>query len=118
MIRKDHNMVRVLPHQENHAQSLLDQSQKEFDSAIHAEAFDESTAKEKAVSLAATRLNVLSSENYENQRIQYILNMTEQSGGLDTVLLRQITSVILIHPSGEVSLKLKNGQIIKRSDLT
>ena len=51
-------------------------------------------------------------------RIQYILARMEQNGGLDTALLRQITSAILIFPTGEVSLKLKNGQILKRSDLT
>ena len=45
-------------------------------------------------------------------RIQYILAKTEQNGGLDTALLRQITSAILIHPTGEISL------IMKRSDLT
>lgn len=111
-------MVQAPPHQENHAQGLLDQSEKDFDSAIHTEAFDESTARTKAVSLAAVRFNTLSSDDYETIRIQYILARTEQIGGLDTALLRQITSAILIHPHGEVSMKLKNGQIIKGSDRT
>ena len=111
-------MVQAPPHQENHAQSLLDQSEKDFDSAIHTEEFNESTARTKAVSLAAARFNTLSSDDYETMRIRYILSTTEQSGGLDTVLLRQITSAILIHPQGEVSMKLKNGQIITGSDHT
>lgn len=76
--------------------------------------FDESTARAKAISLAAARFDALSSEDYETQRIQYILATTEQNGELDTVLLRQITSAILIDPTGVVSLKLKNGQIIKK----
>ena len=80
--------------------------------------FDEATARAKAISLAAARFDALGSEDYETMRIQYILARAEQNGGLDTALLRQITSAILIFPTGEVSLKLKNGQIIKRSDLT
>ena len=117
-IRNDRNMVQAPPHQENHAQGLLDQSEREFDSAIHTEAFDESTARAKAVSLAAARFNALGSDDYETMRIRYILSTTEQNGGLDTALLRQITSAILILPTGEVSMKLKNGQIIKGSDRT
>ena len=80
--------------------------------------FNESAAKAKVISLAAARFNALGSEDYETMRIRYILSTTEQSGGLDTVLLRQITSAILIHPQGEVSMKLKNGQIITGSDHT
>lgn len=79
--------------------------------------FNESAAKAKALSLAAARFNALGSEDYETMRIQYILAKAEQSDGFDVELLRQITSAILIHPSGAVSLKLKNGQIIERSDL-
>ena len=80
--------------------------------------FDEATARAKAISLAAARFDALGSEDYETMRIQYILAKTEQNGGLDTALLRQIASAILIHPTGEISLRLKNRQIIKRSDLT
>lgn len=82
------------------------------------EPFDESAARAKAISLAAARFAALGSEDYETMRIQYILARTERNGELNTELLRQITSAILIHPTGAVSLKLKNGQIVKRSDLT
>ena len=82
------------------------------------EPFNESAARAKAISLAAARFNALGSDDYETMRIRYILSTTEQNGGLDTALLRQITSAILILPTGEVSMKLKNGQIIKGSDRT
>ena len=49
-------------------------------------------------------------------RIQYILARSEQADGLDVELLRQITAAVLIHPSGAVSLELKNGQTTGRSD--
>ncbi len=93
-------------------------AKNDFSLELERAEFDESTARAKAISLAAARFDALSSEDYETQRIQYILTTTEQNGELDTALLRQITSAILIDPTGVVSLKLKNGQIIKRSDFT
>ena len=99
-------------------QGMPERSENEFNLAIQAEEFDKSAARAKAISLAAARFDALGSEDYETMRIQYILARAEQNGGLDTALLRQITSAILIFPTGEVSLKLKNGQIMKRSDLT
>ena len=110
--------VQVPPLAGHSSQCAAGQSENEFNTAIQAEEFDESAARAKAISLAAARFDALSSEDYETMRIQYILAKTEQNGGLDTALLRQITSAILIFPTGEVSLRLKNGQIMKRSDLT
>lgn len=115
-IRKP-GLIQVPPQPEQSAQSIPKQLENKFSLAIHAEEFDESAAREKAISLAAARFNALGSEDYETMRIQYILTRAEQDGGLDTALLRQITSAVLIHPTGAVSLKLKNGQIMKRSDL-
>lgn len=106
----------VLPAADVESESVL-AARSGFAQELENEEFDESAARAKAVSLAAARFNALGSENYETMRIQYILAKTEQNGGLDTALLRQIASAILIHPTGEISLKLKNGQIMKRSDL-
>ncbi len=117
-IGKNPEMVQVPPQPETPVLSAVGQLESEFDLAICAEGFDEPAARAKVMSLAAARFNALGSEDYETTRIQYILAETEQSGGLDTNLLRQITSAILIHPTGAVSLKLKNGQIIERNDRT
>ncbi len=117
-IGQNPKMVQAPPQPEPPAQSAVEQLESEFDLAIRVEEFDEPAAREKAVTLAAARFNALGSEDYETTRIQYILAKTEQCGGLDTKLLRQITSAILIHPTGAVSLKLKNGQIIERNDRT
>lgn len=111
-------LIQAPPQVEQTAQGMPERSENEFNLAIQAENFDEATARAKAISLAAARFDSLGSEDYETMRIQYILARAEQSGGLDTALLRQITSAILIFPTGEVSLELKNGQILKRSDLT
>ena len=110
-------LIQAPPQAKQSMQGIPEQLGSEFNLAIQAEEFNESAARAKAISLAAARFDALGSEDYETMRIQYILAKTEQNGGLDTALLRQITSAILIHPTGEISLKLKNGQIMKRSDL-
>lgn len=80
--------------------------------------FDETAAKSAALALASARFNALGSEDYETMCIQYILGQSESSDGLDTSLLRQVVSAILIHPNGSLSLQLKNKQIVERSDST
>lgn len=78
--------------------------------------FDEGAATAKALALAAARFNTLGSEDYETMRIQYILGRSKPHDGLDSNLLRQVVSAILLHPNGSVSLQLKNSQITERSD--
>lgn len=90
-------------------------AREDFNLELDNPEFDESTARAQALALAAAQFNALDSNDYETTRIQYILEKTEQVGDLDTDLLRQITSAILILPNGEVRLELKNGQIIERS---
>jgi len=95
-------------------QADLTQSEKEFSEMIRSTEFDESAAKAKAIAIAAAQFDALGSEDYETMRIQHILTKAGQNGVLDADLLRQITSSILIHPTGAVSLKLKNGQAIEK----
>lgn len=75
--------------------------------------FDEAVAKAQAVALASARFNTLGSGDYETMRLRYLLNGAEPGGGLDTALLRQVATAVLIHPSGAVSLKLRNGQTLE-----
>ena len=77
---------------------------------------DETEAKTKALALAEARLNALGSEDYETMRIHHILANAEQRDDLDAGLLRQISSTILIHPFGAVSIKFKNGQVVEGRD--
>lgn len=90
-------------------------AENEFAHELETAEFNESAAKTKALSLAAARFDALGSEDYETMRIQRLLAGAEPSAELDTTLLRQITSAILISPAGEVRLKLKNRQIVERS---
>ena len=74
--------------------------------------FDEAAAKTQAIALASARFNALGSGDYETMRLRYLLGGAKPYDGLDSELLRQTAAAALIHPSGAVSLKLKNGQMI------
>lgn len=91
-------------------------AQDRFSQEMDKPDFDETAAKSAALALASAQFNALSSADYETMRIHYILGQTEPHDGLDTGLLRQVVSAILIHPNGSVSLQLKNNKIMERSD--
>lgn len=93
-------------------------AQAEFDQELGKPEFDEAAATAKALALATAKFDALGSEDYETMRIRYLLANAGQHDGLDVDLLRQITAAILIHPSGAVGLRLKNGQTMERSDST
>lgn len=92
------------------AQGLEDELLQALDQAE----FDEASAKTKAMALASARFDALGSEDYETMRLKYILSNREQDGEFDAGLFFDIVSAILIHPSGAISLKLKNGKIIEK----
>ena len=95
---------------------VIQRAQDDFTHELDKPEFNESAATAKALALAAAKFNALGSDDYETMRLQYILENSKPQDRLDTALLRQITSAILIYPSGAVSLKLKNSQVIERSD--
>lgn len=70
--------------------------------------------KTTALAQAAARLDALDSTDYEALRIRYIL----AHAGPEDSLLRQVASALLLYPDGTIHLRLKNGQTLKRSDLT
>lgn len=69
--------------------------------------FDTEKAKNIAFRLAEVRFQSVSSKDYESMRIQHILEKSDP----DTVTIREIVEAILLHDTGEVKLKLKNGQV-------
>lgn len=116
-LREFPDIVRFTPAgdaEDQHIADLRDSFAQELDKPD----FCESTARSQAIALTAAQFDALGSEDYETMRIQRLLSQAEPSDGLDTSLLRQITSAILLRSNGAVSLKLKNGQIFERSDFT
>lgn len=100
--------------EEQHIADLRDSFAQELDKPD----FRESTARSQAIALTAAQFDAMGSEDYETMRIQRLLSQAEPRDSLNTVLLRQITSAILLRSNGAVGLKLKNGQIFERSDFT
>ncbi len=96
--------------------TALRSQEHELEQAMDQTEFDEKAAKDQAMALASARFGLLGSEDYETMRIKYILSNAEQNGEFDPELLFHITAAILIYSSGAVSLKLKNGQMIGRSE--
>lgn len=80
--------------------------------AADAQKLDEAAAKAQVIALASDRFDALGSGDYETMRLRHLLGGAEPGGGLDAALLRQVAAAVLIHPSGAVSLKLKNRQMI------
>lgn len=122
----DHLLRRLCKHPDAIAPSpavpadsgIIQSAQDRFIQEMDKPEFNEGAAKSAALALASAQFNALDSSDYETMRIQYILGQSEPCDGLDTSLLRQIVSTVLIHPTGEVSLRLKNNQIVERSDST
>lgn len=108
------DIVEWLDTETSEAEDTIQSAEDAFRETLAVPSFDEAVAKSKALSLASAQFDVLGSEDYETMRIQHLLDRAEPSTELDTTLLRQITSAILISPTGEVSLKLKNKQIVER----
>lgn len=111
----DPDTVTCLDCEMDEGKDSAQREENEFKEMVADPSFDEPAARAKALSLAAARFDALGSEDYESMRIQHLLAGAEPSAELDTTLLRQITSAILISPTGEVRLKLKNKQIVERS---
>ena len=116
-LREFPDIVRFTPAgdaEDQHIADLRDSFAQELDKPD----FCESTARSQAIALTAAQFDALGSEDYETMRIQRLLSQAEPRDSLNTVLLRQITSAILLRSNGAVGLKLKNGQIFERSDFT
>ena len=94
------------------------QQEDEFIRMINTAGFDEVTAKEMVMDIIAGRFEALGSEDYETERIRNILTSLESTSKAGTSLLEQISTAVLIHPNGSISLKLRNKQIIERSQVS
>lgn len=116
-LRESPDMVKFTPAEcagDSRAADLRDSFIQELDEPD----FNESAARAAAIALAAVQFDAMDSGDYETMRIQHLLSQAGPIDGMDTGLLRKITSAILLRSNGAVSLKIKNGQIFERSDFT
>lgn len=114
-MQKQVGVVQPIP-QKLLSQDKVQTLEKRLQEAMEQEVFDDSHARHLVMELAQARLEAIGSEDYETSRIRQLLTVSPEDGKTSMELLPEITSAILIPISGDVSLLLKNGQAIGRSD--
>lgn len=77
---------------------------------------DEDSAKVLILRLAAEQYAALGNEEYETNRLRRLFSAFECVAELNADLLKSTVSEVLVTRQN-VKLRLKNGQIIERSDL-
>lgn len=101
--------------------SLVDkqtsQLQRELDAVMIQQPINEEQAKLLILQLAAVKYEAISSSAYETERIQRILKESRPCKELNLALLQACVAKVSVS-GGAVNIKLKNGQVIKRSAIS
>lgn len=90
----------------------LKEAEIRFGALLDTDDFDDAAATSAALKLASMRYGSIGSEDYETERIRYLLEQEPEAHREDVALIKSIASRLLIHPDGAVSIRLKNGQMI------
>ena len=91
-------------------------TQEALDNALEQQPIDEDTSKTLILQLAAEQYAALGDEEYETVRLRRLFSAFECAAELNADLLKNTVSEVLVTHQN-VNLRLKNGQIIERSDL-
>ena len=91
-------------------------TQEALDNALEQQAIDENNAKALILRLAAEQYDTLGNEEYETNRLRRLFSAFECVAELNADLLKSTVSEVLVTRQN-VKLRLKNGQVIERSDL-
>lgn len=83
--------------------------------ALAQQPINEDEAKQLIYELASAEYTTISSNDYETERIRWLLHDAVLMDKLDEVLLEKCLAQVMIVTDRTVSLRLKNGQIIERS---
>lgn len=92
--------------------------QDKLDNLLNCQPIDEESAKKLIYEIAAMQYTMLGSGKYECQRLQNLFRQRESMKELDTGFLKSTVSEIVSGGNGRICLKLKNGQVIGRSETT
>lgn len=95
---------------------LYSKTQEALDNALEQQPIDEDNAKALILRLAAEQYATLGNEEYETNRLRHLFSAFECVAELNADLLKSTVSEVLVTRQN-VKLRLKNGQIIERSDL-
>jgi C4-type Zn-finger protein len=87
---------------------------RELDDVMEQQPIDEDAAKNLIFAIAAAQYSTIGSEEYETERLRRVFTSVDHMKELDADILRSTVSSIQVHGSGEVTIRLKNGQVIDR----
>ena len=110
------NCPDCIRHQRSPAPALHSKTQEALDNALEQQPIDEDTSKTLILQLAAEQYAALGDEEYEAVRLRRLFSAFECVAELNADLLKNTVSEVLVTHQN-VKLRLKNGQVIERSDL-
>lgn len=106
-----------IQHQRSSTPATHPKTQEALDNALEQQPIDEDNAKALILQLAAEQYAALGDEEYETNRLRRLFSAFECVAELNADLLKSTVSEVLVTRQN-VKLRLKNGQVIERSDGT
>ena len=110
------NCPERIQHQRSPTPATHSKTQETLDNALEQQPIDEDNAKALIFRLAAEQYAALGDEEYETNRLRRLFAAFECVAELNADLLKSTVSEVLVTRQN-VKLRLKNGQVIERSDL-
>ena len=110
------NCPERIQHRRSPTPVTYSKTQEALDNALEQQPIDEDTSKTLILQLAAEQYAALGDEEYETVRLRRLFSAFECVAELNADLLKNTVSEVLVTHQN-VKLRLKNGQIIERSDL-
>ena len=110
------NCPDCIQHQRSFTPATHSKTQAALDSALEQQPIDVDSAKVLILRLAAEQYAALGNEEYEKTRLRRLFSAFECVAELNADLLKNTVSEVLM-TCQNVKLRLKNGQVIERSDL-
>ena len=110
------NYPERIQHQRSPTPATHSKTQEALDNALEQQPIDEDNAKALILRLASEQYAALGNEEYETNRLRRLFSAFECVVELNADLLKSTVSEVLVTRQN-VKLRLKNGQIIERSDL-
>lgn len=98
--------------------SNVQKLQSKLDEVTGCQPIDEDTAHKLIQSIAAAQYSAISSNEYEAMRLQRLFTRCQPMTVLNAELLQASISAIHIYGDGSLGIRLKNSQVIKRSETT
>lgn len=110
------NCLERIQHQRSSTPATYSKAQEALNDTLAQQPIDEDSVKVLILRLAAEQYAALENEEYETNRLRRLFSAFECVAELNADLLKSTVSEVLVTRQN-VKLRLKNGQVIERSDL-